>query len=280
MSSLPVVRDSLELYIKEINRFSLLSREEESELAMRWYEHQDVRAAHQLITANLRFVVKVANEFKRYGAKLKDLIQEGNIGLMMAVKKFNPHRGYRVISYAVWWIRAYIQNFIIRTWSLVKIGTTQAQRKLFFKLREARRKIEAENREDRASELAKALDVRDSDVIEMELRLAARDFSLDAKIDGESNTAHLDTLPDHGPSQEEVLARAEQQVLVRKSLEVALNKLNERERTIIEQRLLAEKPRTLKDLGEEMNISRERVRQIEEATKKKMRKYLAPALAG
>src|SRR3989304_7629306 len=184
ISRLPVVKNSLETYLVQINRFSLLTQEEEFQLAVRYRKHNDIEAAHELITSNLRFVVKVAFEYKAYGVKLLDLIQEGNIGLMMAVKKFDPDKGYRFISYAVWWIRAYIQNFIIKTWSLVKIGTTQAQKKLFYKIGKERKGLEADGPNEKKYELlAKDLDVTKEDIIEMEQRMSSRDLSLDTPFD-------------------------------------------------------------------------------------------------
>src|SRR3972149_1183067 len=181
---LPAVKNSLETYLVQINQFSLVGQEEEFKLAVRYRKYNDIEAAHKLITSNLRFVVKVAFEYKSYGAKLLDLIQEGNIGLMMAVKKFNPYKGYRFISYAIWWIRAYIQNFIIKSWSLVKIGTTQAQKKLFYKIGKVRKALEADGESEAKYEhLASDLDVTKKDIIEMEQRMSSRDLSLDTPFD-------------------------------------------------------------------------------------------------
>jgi len=205
MYNLPVAAGSLELYLTQINQFPLLSPEEEFDLALRFRESKDIDAAHELITSNLRFVVKVALEYRPYGVRLLDIIQEGNIGLMMAVKKFDPYRGYRLISYAIWWIRAYIQNFIIKTWSLVKIGTTQTQKKLFYSLGKTKKLLRSENdgEDNNTQVLAKALDVKDHDIIEMEQRLSLRDFSLDSALDDSCQTTHLDLLVDEMPNQEE-----------------------------------------------------------------------------
>ena len=181
--NLPVVADSLTRYLAEIRKFPLLTAEEEHRLAVRFYEEKDLEAAQRLITANLRFVVKVAGEYRSYGMKMLDLIQEGNIGLMMAVRKFNPYKGIRLISYAVWWIRAYIHNFIVSTWSLVKIGTTQAQKKLFFKLNQAKNAIKNLLGHDDLQEAALTLDVKESEVVEMEQRMHG-EFSLDAPLEG------------------------------------------------------------------------------------------------
>ncbi len=206
-----VASDTFEHYMRQINRFALLSREEEYELARRYRQDGNLQAAHRLICGNLRFVVKIAQEYRAYGMKMLDLIQEGNIGLMLAVKKFEPEKGIRLISYAVWWIRAYIQNFIIRSWSLVKIGTTQAQKKLFYKLNQARAAVLQLTGQEDSAEIARELAVRDSDVEEMALRMAARDSSLDVELtEGEDYTL-MDSLADSRESQEEQLLRQEQE---------------------------------------------------------------------
>src|SRR5512138_1556165 len=172
----PAVTGTLDVYMAEINRFAILSAEEEFRLAVRLKKYNDMEAAEKLVVSNLRFVVKIAHEYRNYGIKLADLVQEGNIGLMHAVKKFDPYKGYRLISYAVWWIRAYIQNYIIKSWSLVKIGTTQAQRRLFFKLSQARKKLESLSKKNpEFSEIADSLGVKGSEVAEMDLRMGTRD---------------------------------------------------------------------------------------------------------
>lgn len=257
---------TIDQYVSEINRYSLLSREEELALALRYRDTGDLQAAHQLVTANLRFVVKISHEYRGYGFKLLDLVQEGNIGLMMAVKKFDPDKGYRLISYAVWWIRAYIQNFIIRSWSLVKLGTTQAQRKLFFKLRSEREKADrlaGPGETADINELADRLGVDGSDIRDMEMRLAARDFSLDAEIDDGARQSHVDLLKFHGASQESVVGDMEERRFVREQVGAAMAGLNEKERFIVEHRLLSEEPKTLHEIGQHFGISRERARQIE-----------------
>src|SRR5512139_1188208 len=208
MINLPVVKNSLESYLSRINQFPLLTPEEEFELATRYRKTNDIEAAHKLITSNLRFVVKVAFEYKSYGIKLLDLIQEGNIGLMMAVKKFDPDRGYRFISYAIWWIRAYIQNFIIKTWSLVKIGTTQAQKKLFYKIGKVRKALEADGEEEKKYELlARDLDVAKEDIVEMEQRMSSRDLSLDTPFDEGQELTPLELLREDSLNQEEAIAQ-------------------------------------------------------------------------
>lgn len=280
MSELPVPQRSLSTYLVEISKFPLLSAEEQSRLACRYRDNGDVEAAHQLVTSNLRFVVKVAYEYASYGIRIADLIQEGNIGLMHAVKRFDPRKGYRLLSYAVWWIRAYIQNFILKNWSLVKIGTTQAQRKLFYKLGQAKRALASrlphlENLDEAACEsLAKTLKVKGNEVIEMEARLHARDASLDQPLYEDSETTRLDLVPS-SENQEEALLRKEEQSLTKVSLQKALTRLNERERYIVEHRLMADAPTTLQEIGDRYKISRERARQIEETAKRKIRLTLA-----
>jgi RNA polymerase sigma-32 factor len=269
---------SIDQYVSEINRYKLLTREQESELAYRYVEKGELSAAHKLVVSNLRFVVKVAHEYRGYGLKLLDLIQEGNIGLMMAVKKFDPAKGYRLISYAVWWIRAYIQNFIIRSWSLVKLGTTQAQRKLFFKLRSERDKADRDagpGETASAKGLAKRLKVAEGEVNDMEMRLASRDFSLDAELEPGARQSHLDLLADEkGPSQEEELAKLEERRLVRGKVHEAMGSLNEKERYIVENRLMTDEPKTLQEIGQHFSISRERARQIEGNVIRKIRMHL------
>ena len=268
---LPEVTGTLNLYIAEINRFPLLTAEEEFKYAMRLKKDNDVSAAEKLIVSNLRFVVKIAHEYRNYGFKLADLIQEGNVGLIHAVKKFDPEKGYRLISYAVWWIRAYIQNYLIRSWSIVKIGTTQAQRKLFFKLNQTKKELETLSRKNpEFSEIATSLGVKDSEVAEMDLRMGSRDVSLNEIINDESGNSHMDFLADEGDNQEVSLIKNEEKSLVRRDIAGALANLNERESYIILNRVMADDPKTLQEIGEKYNISRERARQIEKQALKKM----------
>jgi RNA polymerase sigma-32 factor len=276
---LPVIKNSLETYLVQINQFPLLTQEEEFKLAVRYRKHNDIDAAQKLITSNLKFVVKVAFEYKSYRVKLLDLIQEGNIGLMMAVKKFNPHKGYRFISYAIWWIRAYIQNFIIKTWSLVKIGTTQAQKKLFYKIGKIRKALESDGENEKKYELlAHDLDVAKEDIIEMEQRMAARDLSLDAPFDEGQELTHLDLLKEDSPNQEEVLAQEEEKKIREHEVQNAMKRLSEKEVYVIQNRIMAEDPLTLQQIGDHLKLSRERVRQIEGEALKKLKKEFSTQL--
>ena len=266
-SPLPVVSNSLQSYLAKIGNYPVLSREEEYELAVRHREHGDLEAARKLIVSNLKFVVRVANEYKNYNVNMMDVIQEGNIGLMKAVRGFDPTKGYRLISYAVWWIRAYMQNHIMKTWSLVKIGTNQSQRKLFYKLRSTKSRIEAGGQElekDVYSEIARELDVPDSQVIEMDRIMSGKDLSLDANVKGgDTKHTYLDTLGDGSPDQEQFVENSQTRPLLKRKIEEALGNLKDRERHIIERRILADSPETLETLSGRFGISRERVRQIE-----------------
>jgi len=269
---LPSVTSTLDMYMSEITRFPVLSADEEFTLAIRFKKYNDVEAAEKLVISNLRFVVKVAHEYRNYGVKLSDLIQEGNIGLMHAVKKFDPYKGYRIISYAVWWIRAYIQNYIIKTWSLVKIGTTQAQRKLFFKLGQAKKRLETLSQKNpEFGEIAESLGVKEHEIEEMDLRLSHRDLSLDAYISDEGDTTHIDHLTYKGEDQEMALIKKEERDLVKRNIAGALTHLNERESYIVKHRIMTESPITLQEIGSKYNITRERARQIEKQALKKLR---------
>ncbi|MCH7950289.1 MAG: RNA polymerase sigma factor RpoH [Candidatus Dadabacteria bacterium] len=274
---LPAHTTSLQRYMTEISNYPVLSREEEYEFAMKYKNDGDLDAARKLVTSNLKFVVKVANEYKNYGLNTMDIIQEGNVGLMHAVKGFDPTKGYRVISYAVWWIRAYIQNYIIKSWSLVKVGTTQAQRKLFYKLRSTKNQMEIGegnlSSED-YKELANKLNVTYEAVIEMDQRMGSKDLSLDAEIKSDTNLSHMDFLADDEENQEELITKVEEEKRVKSGMVDALKTLKDRERYIVENRILADKPLTLEELGTKYNISRERVRQIENAALKKMKSIL------
>lgn len=270
--------ESIDLYVSQINQFKLLDRQAEFQLAQRYVQTKDRQAFDQLVNANLRFVVKIAHEYRGYSLRLQDLVQEGNIGLLHAVEKFDPQKGYRLISYAVWWIRAYIQNFILRSWSLVKIGTTQAQRRLFFKLRSAREQAERKLKAMESvstQDLAKRLQVAEEEVIQMEMRLSARDFSLDAHMDENGKQTHLDMLASGAIAPEQQVAQAEERALVRGQVKEAMGVLNPKERYIVENRLMADEPMTLQQIGEHFQISRERARQIEGNVIRKLRGFLS-----
>ena len=270
--NLPVITDTLDLYIVDINRFSILLPDEEFKLAVKFKKNSDLEAAEKLVTSNLRFVVKIAYEYKNYRVKLIDLIQEGNIGLMHAVKKFDPYKGYRLISYAVWWIRAYMQNYVIKSWSLVKIGTTQAQRKLFFKLNQMKKKLQGiSEKNPEFKDIAEMLNVKESEIEEMDLRLAHRDVSLDASINEDGESMYIDHLVSEGQSQEEALIKYEETALVKRNIAGALANLNERESHIVRHRIMADKPETLQEIGNRFNVTRERTRQIEKEALKKLR---------
>jgi len=265
-----------ESYLREINRFPLLTREEEFKLAARYRKYNDREAAEKLVTSNLRFVVRVALEYKTYGIKLLDLIQEGNIGLMMAVKKFNHRKGYRLISYAVWWIKAYIKSFIIQSWSLVKIGTTQAQRKLFYKTGKMRHAMEADGESEAKYEhLACDLDVTRDDIVEMEQRMAARDFSLDSPVSEDRELTHLDLLQESSPNQEESLSLEQERKIREREVHSAMKHLNQKEEYVIKNRIMTDSSLTLREIGNHLNLSRERVRQIEGEALKKLKKEMS-----
>jgi len=278
--NVPAVTGTLDLYIAEINKFALLSADEEFRLSVRLKKYNDMDAAEQLVVSNLRFVVKIAHEYRNYGVKLSDLIQEGNIGLMHAVKKFDPYKGYRLISYAVWWIRAYIQNFIIKSWSLVKIGTTQAQRKLFFKLGQAKKQLETlSEKNPEFAEIAESLGVKAIELQEMDLRMSNRDLSLDAYVNEDGDTTHIDYLTYEGEDQEMALIKKEEMELVQRNIAGALTKLSEKESYIIKHRVMADDPMTLQEIGDRYKITRERARQIEKQALKKLRLAI-PYLGG
>jgi RNA polymerase sigma-32 factor len=260
----------------QINQLPLLTQKEEFEIAVRYRKYNDLEAVQKLITSNLRFVVKVAFEYKSYGIKILDLIQEGNIGLMMAIKKFDPYKGYRFISYAIWWIRAYIQNFIIKNWSLVKIGTTQAQKKLFYKIGKVRKALESNQENEKKYEvLAKDLDVAKEDIIEMEQRMSSRDLSLDAPFDDGQELTHFDLLKETSPNQEEVFGEEEEKKILEKDVENAIRQLNEKEEYVIKNRIMADSPLTLQEIGNHLKLSRERVRQIESEALKKLKREMS-----
>ena len=254
-------------YLQEIRRFPMLTQKEEFTLAKQWTEQGDVEAAHKLVTSHLRLVAKIAMGYRGYGLPVGELISEGNIGMMQAVKRFDPDRGFRLATYAMWWIRAAIQEYILHSWSLVKIGTTAAQKKLFFNLRKIKGQIKAFEDGDLAqetvTEIARRLDVPEHEVVNMNRRLAAPDHSLNAPLRIDGDGEWQDWLEDTTPNQETELAASEELSLRRQMLKTAMANLNDRERHILSQRRLTEEPMTLEELSQIYKISRERVRQIE-----------------
>ena len=254
-------------YLQEIRRFPMLTQKEEFTLAKQWTEQGDVEAAHKLVTSHLRLVAKIAMGYRGYGLPVSELISEGNIGMMQAVKRFDPDRGFRLATYAMWWIRAAIQEYILHSWSLVKIGTTAAQKKLFFNLRKIKGQLKAFEDGDLApetvSEIARRLDVPEHEVVNMNRRIAAPDHSLNAPLRIDGDGEWQDWLEDTSPNQETELAASEELTLRRQMLGTAMSNLNDRERHILTQRRLTEEPMTLEELSQIYKISRERVRQIE-----------------
>jgi len=273
-----VTFDPLQRYLAEIRRFALLSREEEHRLAVDYKEYGNVEAAYKLVTANLRLVVMIAREYQKAFRNLLDLIQEGNMGLMEAVKNFDPYRGVRFPSYAVWWIRAYMIRHIMNDWRMVKIGTTQAQRKLFFNLQKEKEKLEAEGLTPGPKLLAQRLNVKEDEVVEMEQRLASRDLSVDMPMGDDEEATLLHFLPDQKESPEEQIAETQYQQLLREKMEQFAGALKDKELVIFRERLLNEEPLTLREIGEKYDISRERVRQIEERVKRKLKAFLSKEL--
>ena len=275
----PATLDPLQQYLKEISKYPLLSREEEERLTKEYYKTRDPRIAYRLVTSNLRLVVKIALDFQKFWMQnFLDLIQEGNVGLMQAVKKFDPYRGVKFSYYASFWIKAYILKFIMDNWRLVKIGTTQAQRKLFYNLRKEKERLDAMGFEPAPKLISQRLNVREEDVIEMEQRMSGGEISLDAPIKDDSDELHRDFLADPGPRVEDQVARREVLTKLRSILEEFGKDLKDKERVIFYERLLAEDPLTLQQIGQRFGISRERVRQIEERLLKKLRKYLKERL--
>jgi RNA polymerase sigma-32 factor len=269
---------NLSRYLQEIRKFPMLSPEEELDLSKRWRDHQDTAAAHKLVTSHLRLVAKIAMGYRGYGLPISELISEGNVGMMQAVKRFDPDRGFRLATYAMWWIRAAIQEYILHSWSLVKMGTTAAQKKLFFNLRRLKGQMQAiedgDLRPDQVGQIAKALSVSEQDVVNMNRRLAAPDHSLNAPVRADSEGEWQDWLVDESESQESLLAEHEEFSGRKALLGQALRTLNERERHILIERRLKEEPATLEDLSQVYNISRERVRQIEVRAFEKLQKAM------
>ena len=284
--ALPVLASGsagLSRYLEEIRRFPMLEPDEEFMLAKRWQEHQDTEAAHKLVTSHLRLVGRIAMGYRGYGLPMGEVISEGNVGLMQAVKRFDPDKGFRLATYAMWWIRASIQEYILRSWSLVKMGTTASQKKLFFNLRRVKGQIQAieegELKPEHVKEIATKLGVSEEDVVSMNRRLGG-DASLNAPVRADAESGEWqDWLVDDAPDQEEALAENEEMQLRRGLLEGALKSLTDRERQIFEARRLREEPATLEDLSVEFGVSRERIRQIEVRAFEKVQRAVQKANA-
>jgi RNA polymerase sigma-32 factor len=272
---------NLARYLQEIRKFPMLAADEEYMLAKRWKEHEDPDAAQRLVTSHLRLVAKIAMGYRGYGLPLSELISEGNVGMMQAVKRFDPERGFRLATYAMWWIRAAIQEYILHSWSLVKMGTTAAQKKLFFNLRKLKGQLQAIEEGDLSPEnltkIATELDVPEADVVSMNRRLASPDHSLNAPLRADGEGEWQDWLVDEGESQETALSERQELGLRRDLLIKAMKHLNDRERDILTHRRLREQPTTLEELSQKYNISRERVRQIEVRAFEKLQKSIKSA---
>jgi len=281
--SLPALSSdsNLSRYLQDIRKFPMLEADQEYMLAKRWREHGDTEAAHQLVTSHLRLVAKIAMGYRGYGLPVNELISEGNVGMMQAVKRFDPERGFRLATYAMWWIRAAIQEYILHSWSLVKMGTTAAQKKLFFNLRRIKGQLKAIEEGDLAPEtvtkIATQLDVPEDDVVQMNRRLAAPDHSLNASPRADTEGEWIDWLEDETQNQESRLADSEELGKRQALLVSAMKGLNERERHILTERRLKDEPTTLEDLSREYGISRERVRQIEVRAFEKLQKSIKNA---
>jgi RNA polymerase sigma-32 factor len=273
---------NLTRYLQEIRKFPMLEPEEEYMLAKRWKEGEDPASAHRLVTSHLRLVAKIAMGYRGYGLPLSELISEGNVGMMQAVKRFDPDRGFRLATYAMWWIRAAIQEYILHSWSLVKMGTTAAQKKLFFNLRKLKGQLQAMEEGDLSPEnlrkIATELDVPEADVVSMNRRLASPDHSLNAPLRSDSEGEWQDWLVDESESQETMLGERQELGLRRDLLDKAMTHLNDRERHILTERRLKENPTTLEELSQQYGISRERVRQIEVRAFEKLQKAIKAAV--
>ncbi|MEP0709840.1 MAG: RNA polymerase sigma factor RpoH [Parvibaculum sp.] len=279
----PNPEGSLSRYLQEIRKFPMLEPQQEYMLAKRWKEHEDTDAAHQLVTSHLRLVAKIAMGYRGYGLPIGEVISEGNVGLMQAVKRFEPEKGFRLATYAMWWIRASIQEYILRSWSLVKMGTTAAQKKLFFNLRKVKGQIQAIEEGDlhpeQVKEISERLGVTEDEVISMNRRMAGPDNSLNAPLRQDSESGEWqDWLVDDAADQEATLGESEEMELRREMLAAAMETLNEREMHILTERRLKDEPATLEDLSQEYGISRERVRQIEVRAFEKLQKAMKNAM--
>lgn len=270
--------NQLNSFLTQVRAIKPLTPEQEYDHAVRYRETGDKEAAHALVVSHLPFVVKMAFQYRHYTIPVQDLIQEGAMGLMKAVQRFDPYKGYRLVSFAVWWIKAYIKNFILRSWNMVKLGTTQAQRKLFFRVREIGEHPDEESRQAHIEELAAELNVKADDVIEMEARVKAREWSLNQVMGDDKDVTGLDLLEDETPNQERLLIEKETETALSKSATKALAKLDPRERFIVTKRYMEDTPWTLQALGDHYGTSRERIRQIEKRALNKLRSEFSPEL--
>lgn len=270
--------DPVTRYMAEIARYPLMSREEEREVAIRYRETGDPKAAEKLVTSNLRFVVKVAAEYTKFGARLIDLVQEGNVGLMHAVKEFNPYKGVRLITYAVWWIRGYIQEYLMRQYSMVRIGTTATQRKLFYQLQRQREELERLGHEQGVAQLSGKLGVSTDEIEQMQSRLSGRDVSLDAPVHQEGHTRLMDLQSEADPHHvDDELGQREELLQLQSKLDELRPSLSERELFLLDERLLSEEPLTLQEIGEKYGTTREAVRQMESRLIQKIKRSLVPS---
>ena len=278
---LPVLSSegNLSIYLQEIKKFPILTADEEYMLAKRYKEYGDTEAAHKLVTSHLRLVAKIAMGYRGYGLPVTDLISEGNVGIMQAVKKFDPERGFRLATYAMWWIRAQIQEYVLHSWSLVKIGTTAAQKKLFFNLKKLKNQLSSIDSGDlspeNAREIANRLNVKEAEVLDMNNRLFSGDQSLNIQVGNEGDAEWQDMLVDSNDTQDNIIANTDELLYRKKIFEKAIKVLNDREKEIIKLRKLKDKPAKLEELSKKFNISRERVRQIEEKAFEKLKKQVS-----
>ena len=278
---LPVLsfEGNLSIYLQQIKKFPILTADEEYMLAKRYKEYGDTEAAHKLVTSHLRLVAKIAMGYRGYGLPVTDLISEGNVGIMQAVKKFDPEKGFRLATYAMWWIRAQIQEYVLHSWSLVKIGTTAAQKKLFFNLKKLKNQLSSIDSGDlspeNAREIANRLNVKEAEVLDMNNRLFSGDQSLNIQVGNEGDAEWQDMLVDSNDTQDNIIANTDELLYRKKIFEKAIKVLNDREKEIIKLRKLKDKPVKLEELSKKFNISRERVRQIEEKAFEKLKKQVS-----
>jgi len=275
----PIAINQLDQFLTQVRSIKPLSADREFELAVKFKESGDVEAAHELVVSHLPFVVKIAFKYRHYMLPVQDLIQEGSIGLMKAVKRFDPYKGFRLVSFAVWWVKAYIKNFILKSWNLVKLGTTQAQRKLFFRIGDIGQQKDEKSRSERIDKLAEELNVTSDDVIEVEARVKALDWSLDEPLGEDKHFTAMEMLEDKSDDQETRMMSLESDRDLCEATDKALRRLDERERFIVEKRFMDDSPWTLQRLGEHFGTSRERMRQIEKRALGKLRRELSSSFS-